>query len=60
MSSIRDKAIEGLRVGDTFSVSRTFRDEDVHQFAEISRDYSPVHFDERFAKVKNFVGSFGA
>jgi 3-hydroxybutyryl-CoA dehydratase len=56
MSYIRDKAIEGLRVGDTFTVSRTFRNEDVLQFAEISRDYNPVHFDDRFAKVKNFMG----
>jgi 3-hydroxybutyryl-CoA dehydratase len=56
MSYMRDKAIEGLHVGDTFSVSRTFRNEDVLQFAEISRDYNPVHSDERFAKVKNFMG----
>ena len=55
MSYIRNKAIDGLRVGDTFSVSRTFTDQDVLQFAEISRDYNPVHFDERFAKVKNFT-----
>jgi 3-hydroxybutyryl-CoA dehydratase len=57
MSYIRNKAIEGLRIGDTFSVSRTFTDQDVHRFAEISRDYNPVHFDERFAKVKNFTGT---
>ena len=56
MSYIRDKAIEGLQVGDTFSASRTFRNEEVLQFAEISRDYNPVHFDERFAKVKHFTG----
>jgi acyl dehydratase len=56
MSSIRNRAIEGLQVGDIFSVSRTFRKEHVLQFAEISRDYNPVHFDERFAKVKNFTG----
>ena len=56
MSYIRNRAIEGLRLGDTFSVSRTFTDRDVLRFAEISRDYNPVHFDERFAKVKNFTG----
>jgi acyl dehydratase len=56
MSYIRNKAIEGLRVGETFSVSRTFTEGDVLRFAEISRDYNPVHFDERFAKVKNFTG----
>jgi acyl dehydratase len=56
MSHIRKKAIEGLEKGDTFSVSRTFTEQDVIQFADISRDYNPVHCDERFAKVKNFDG----
>ena len=56
MSHIRRKAIEGLKAGDTFSVSRTFTEQDVTQFAEISRDYNPVHHDERFARVKNFDG----
>ena len=56
MSYIRNKAIEGLRAGEIFSISRTFTEEDVLQFAENSRDYNPVHFDERFAKLKNFTG----
>jgi acyl dehydratase len=33
-----------------------FTDQDVLRFADISRDYNPVHFDERFAKVLNFSG----
>ncbi len=53
MSDIRIKAVEGLKSGDTFSVSRTFNERDVVRFADISRDYNPVHFDERFAEVKN-------
>ena len=57
MSYIRNNAIEGLQVGDTFSVSRTFTDQDVLRYAEISRDYNPVHFDERFANVKDFTGT---
>jgi 3-hydroxybutyryl-CoA dehydratase len=56
MLNIRKKAIEGLEKGDTFSVSRMFTEQDVIQFADISRDYNPVHCDERFAKVKNFNG----
>ncbi len=56
MSQIRKKAIEGLEIGDTFSVSRTFTEQDVTRFADFSRDYNPIHFDERFAKVKNFDG----
>jgi 3-hydroxybutyryl-CoA dehydratase len=54
MSDIRRKATEGLRAGDTFTVSRTFTLLDVHLFADISRDYNPVHFDARFAGLKNF------
>ena len=53
MSSIRRKAIEGLKVGDSFSISRTFSEGDVDRFAEISRDYNPVHFDARFSAAKN-------
>ncbi len=56
MSHIRKKAIGGLEIGDTFSVSRTFSGEDVSRFADISRDYNPIHFEERFSKTKNFDG----
>jgi Acyl dehydratase len=54
MSEIRKKAIEGLAVGDWFVVSRTFTEQDTRAFADISRDYNPVHFDQRFAQAKNF------
>ena len=56
MSHIRQKAIQGLKIGDSFSVSRTFTEKDVAHFAEITRDYNPVHFDERFSRAKNFNG----
>jgi 3-hydroxybutyryl-CoA dehydratase len=54
MAGFRQKAAEGLRVGDSFSTSRTFTDDDVIGFAKISRDYNPIHFDTRFAKARNF------
>ncbi len=44
MSTIRSQAIDGLKVGDTFSISRTFSDQEVLAFADLSRDYNPVHF----------------
>ncbi len=56
MSDIRKQAIEGLEIGDSFSVERTFTEEDMLKFSEITRDYNPVHFDERFSAVKNFNG----
>jgi 3-hydroxybutyryl-CoA dehydratase len=56
MSHIRKKAIRGLEIGDTFSVFRTFSEEDVSRYADISRDYNPIHFEERFSKIKDFDG----
>ena len=54
MTDIREKAAEGLQVGDVFSISRTFSTQDVILFADISGDFNPVHFDPRFAKAKKF------
>ena len=52
MSKIRKKTIQGLSTGDSFAVCRTFTDKDVQAFADISKDYNPIHFDQRFAAVK--------
>ena len=54
MSQIRQRAIAGLKSGDTFTISRTFTEEDMNTFAGITRDYNPVHFDDRFSAVKGF------
>jgi len=56
MSYIRKKAIAGLEQGDSFAVSRTFTEQENMAFADLSRDYNPVHFDDRFVKAKNFHG----
>ncbi len=53
MVSFRERAAEGLQVGDSFRTSRVFTDDDVMRFAKISPDYNPVHFDARFAKARN-------
>jgi acyl dehydratase len=54
MSDIRKKTIAGLAQGDSFVVVRTFTEQETAAFADISRDYNPVHFDARFAAAKNF------
>ena len=41
-------------IGDSFSVTRTFTEEDVIRFADVSRDYNPVHYERLFAEAKNF------
>jgi len=53
---MRKTAIDGLAAGQTFIVSRKFNPEDVSRFAALSRDYNPIHFDERFARAKDFKG----
>jgi acyl dehydratase len=56
MSYIRKKAIEGIKVGDVFTITRRFSETDITKFADITRDYNPIHFDDRFATVKRFNG----
>jgi acyl dehydratase len=56
MSEIRKRAIEGLKINDTFTVVRTFTEQDMVQFADITKDYNAAHFDDRFAAVKNLRG----
>jgi acyl dehydratase len=54
MSSLRRKAIEGIKPGDSITIERTFSEEDVMRFGDVSRDYNPVHYDERYAGAKGF------
>ena len=49
---IRQRAAEGLSVGDRFTVTRCFSAEDIASFATISRDYNPIHCDSHFATLK--------
>ena len=56
MSEIRRKAIAGFKIGDSFTVQRTFTEADMIAFAGITRDFNPIHFDDRFAAVKEFNG----
>ena len=56
MVDIREKTINGLKAGDVFTISRTFSENDMIAFAGVTRDYNPIHFDDRFAEAKNFRG----
>ncbi len=56
MSHIRSKAVTGLAVGDTFTITRTFSQDETLTFGQLTRDYNPVHYDMRFAEVKGFNG----
>jgi acyl dehydratase len=52
IKNIRQRAAEGLSVGDRFTITRCFSPEDIASFATISRDFNPVHCDSHFAKLK--------
>jgi acyl dehydratase len=54
MSEIRNRTIQGLQIGATFTISRRFTEEDMMCFADVTRDYNAVHFDSRFSGAKNF------
>ncbi|MGD8523181.1 MAG: MaoC family dehydratase [Desulfobacterales bacterium] len=56
MSKIRNRTIQGLKTGDTFTITRKFTEADMSNFADITRDYNPIHFDNRFARAKNLNG----
>jgi acyl dehydratase len=56
MSEIRNRTIQGLKTGDTFTITRKFTEQDMLNFADITRDYNPIHFDNRFTRIKNLDG----
>jgi acyl dehydratase len=56
MSVIRDRSTKGLQAGDSFSVTRRFTKVETEAFAELTRDYNPVHFEPRFAQAKGLPG----
>jgi 3-hydroxybutyryl-CoA dehydratase len=54
MTDIRRRTVAGLKAGDTFTLTRTFSEQDVAAFATITRDHNPIHFHEGFVKSKGF------
>jgi 3-hydroxybutyryl-CoA dehydratase len=52
VSELRKKAIKGIKKGDVLTITRTFTEQDTGILGDITQDYNPVHYDERFAKVK--------
>jgi len=43
-----------IKIGESASLTKTFTDEDVRQFAAISGDANPVHLDEAYAAQTSF------
>jgi len=53
---LRQKAVQGFKPGDTFTITRTFTREETEAFGDLTRDYNPVHYDERWTESKGFDG----
>ncbi len=43
-----------ISVGDSATLTKTFRDEDVRTFAELSGDNNPIHLDDEYAAGTRF------
>jgi len=54
MTDIRRRTVAGLRAGDAFVLTRTFTEQDVVAFTDVTRDRNPIHFHEGFVKSKGF------
>ncbi len=55
-NSMRMKAVQGLRAGDSFCYRRCFSQSETEVFGQITRDYNPVHYDARWAAAKGYSG----
>jgi acyl dehydratase len=55
-NAMRQRAIDGLKVGDSFCFSRTFSRQETEDFGDLTRDYNPVHYHARWADAKGFDG----
>lgn len=53
---MRQRAINGLRPGDSFKFKRTFSHAETVSFGDLTRDYNPVHYDERWVALKGYPG----
>ena len=47
MAVFRERAADSLQERGSFRTSRIFTDEEVTLFAQMSKDYNPVHFNAR-------------
>ncbi len=56
METLRKKAVQGLKKGDTFVIERTFSQAETLAFGEMTKDYNPVHYEDEWVKTKGFNG----
>ncbi|MHC5109386.1 MAG: bifunctional enoyl-CoA hydratase/phosphate acetyltransferase [Planctomycetota bacterium] len=56
---VHNKTFEEIQVGESAQMQRTLTEEDIKLFAATSGDLNPTHFDESYAKARDFQGIVG-
>ncbi|MES2888238.1 MAG: bifunctional enoyl-CoA hydratase/phosphate acetyltransferase [Pseudomonadota bacterium] len=56
LSMVRNRTFDELAVGDSASIERTLRAEDIQLFAVLSGDVNPQHLDAEYADATQFHG----
>lgn len=52
----RKQMVQGIAPGNQFVIERKFTKEDTLAFGDLTKDYNPVHYDERWTEAKGFKG----
>jgi 3-hydroxybutyryl-CoA dehydratase len=47
---------ETINIGDSGSITKTITNEELIQFAKLTGDVNPIHFDDEYAKTTQFQG----
>jgi 3-hydroxybutyryl-CoA dehydratase len=53
-AEVMNRTIDDFKVGQHVTFTKTFTDDDVQRFIEITGDVNPLHVDEAFAKQTQF------
>jgi len=54
LDTIENRTFDEIRIGDSATLTRTLRPEDIQMFAIISGDMNPTHVDPEFARSSQF------
>src|SRR5258705_4113503 len=54
MPAARLRTFDEISLGETFTIAREFTEQDVHQFAALSGDFSPLHVSPEYAQTTEF------
>ena len=54
MSDLENRTFDEIQVGETATLTRTLRQEDIELFAVMSGDVNPAHLDEEYARSEIF------